>query len=56
MEACWAIAGVGQRSTTHLVLLTRWSMTGFMSRLTSCTRADGTSDASKMLSEPRSAM
>ena len=35
---------VGQRRTTHFVLFTRWSMTGFISRLTSCTRDEGTSD------------
>ena len=46
MPACWAIAGVGQRRTTHLVLGTRVSeWTGFhQSDRYSFIRSSGTSD------------
>ncbi len=56
MPACWAMAEVGQRSTTHFVWFTRWSCTGFISRVTNWARAAGTSEASKILAEPRSAI
>ena len=52
MPACCAIEGVGQRSTTHFVFLTRWSFTGRIFFATSFICSGGTSDNSVMLLLP----
>jgi len=54
--ACWAIAAVGQRRTTHFVLLMRQSMTGRMAPEIRRIFSSGTSDISVMLWLPRTAM
>lgn len=54
--ACCAIAGVGQRKTTHFVLLTRQSTAGFIAAAIFAIFCGGTSEFSKMLFAPRIAM
>ena len=56
IPAICAIEAVGHRNTTHLVLLTRWSSTGFSSFIASFIRSGGTSACSVMLWLPRTAM
>ena len=54
--ACCAIAGVGQRSTTHFVLLMRQSITGRSLPATKRIFSSGTSESSVILWLPRTAM